>query len=187
MPGPGAGDSGEPRVIVLMGVSGSGKSTIGKRLGEVLGWTFRDADSFHPQANIDKMSRGQPLTDEDRRPWLAAIAAWIDDRLATGEHGIVSCSALKRDYRRALLGGRRQVGLVFLRGDFALIADRMSRRRGHFMPPSLLESQFRTLEEPAPEERALVVPIWLSPRKVVESIVRAYGLTPVSPAPERGP
>jgi carbohydrate kinase (thermoresistant glucokinase family) len=166
-----------------MGVAGSGKSTIGKRLGTMLGWPFRDADSFHPEANVAKMSQGIPLTDEDRGPWLAAIAAWIDARLAAREHGIVSCSALKRAYRRVLLDERRRVGLVYLKGDFTLIADRMSRRQGHFMPVSLLESQFRTLEEPVAEERALIVPIWLSPRKVTETIVRSYGLEPARRIP----
>ena len=161
-----------------MGVSGSGKSTTGKRLGAVLGWPFRDADSFHPQANIEKMSAGIPLTDADRAPWLAAIAAWIADRARTGEPGIVSCSALKRAYRRTLLDGQTGVGLVYLQGSFALISDRMSRRKGHFMPPELLQSQFATLEAPAREEGALVVPIRLSPRKIAERILDAFDLEP---------
>jgi gluconokinase len=166
------------RVIVLMGVSGSGKSTAGKRLATMLGWPFRDADSFHPQANIDKMSAGIPLTDADRAPWLAAIAAWIAERVRAGEPGIVSCSALKRAYRRTLLDGQTGVGLVYLQGSFALISDRMSRRKGHFMPLELLQSQFATLEEPAREEGALVVPIRLSPKKIAERIIDAYRLEP---------
>ena len=161
-----------------MGVSGSGKSTTGKRLGVVLGWPFRDADSFHPQANIDKMSAGIPLTDADRAPWLAAIAAWIAERVRTGEPGIVSCSALKRAYRRTLLDGQTGVGLVYLQGSFALISDRMSRRKGHFMPPELLQSQFATLEAPSRVEGALVVPIRLSPRKIAERILEAFDLEP---------
>src|SRR5262245_52895169 len=124
----------KPLVLVLMGVSGSGKSTTGTRLSKVLGWPFRDADSFHPPANIDKMSRGLPLTDEDRQPWLRAIALWIDERLVSNERGIVSCSALKRAYRRIIIGERIGVRLVYLRGDIDLIGDRISRRRNHFMP-----------------------------------------------------
>ena len=170
--------SGPPCVIVLMGVSGSGKSTTGKRLSTTLDWPFRDADSFHPQANIDKMSRGIPLTDADRAPWLAAIAAWIAERVRTSEPGIVSCSALKRAYRKTLLDGQSGVGLVYLQGNFALIADRMSRRKGHFMPLELLKSQFETLEEPAPDEGALVVPVRLSPKKIIERIMTGFGLTP---------
>jgi carbohydrate kinase (thermoresistant glucokinase family) len=166
------------RVIVLMGVSGSGKSTVGNALASALGWEFRDADSFHPPANVEKMSRGVPLTDEDRAPWLAAIAAWIDERLATGNTGIVSCSALKRAYRKVLLDGKPGVGLVHLRGHFDLIAARMAARRGHFMPASLLRSQFQTLQEPGPDERALAVSIDPPAEKIVQEIIAAFGLRP---------
>ena len=110
-----------PLVILLMGVSGSGKSTTGTALSQKLGWPFRDADSFHPPANVEKMSRGTPLTDEDRWPWLAAIAQWIDERCQAGERGIVSCSALKRTYRSRIIGTRSGVQLVYLKGDIALI------------------------------------------------------------------
>lgn len=166
----------KPLVLVLMGVSGCGKSTTGARLSKLLGWPFRDADSFHPQANIDKMSKGLPLTDEDRQPWLAAIAQWIDERLAAGECGIVSCSALKRAYRRIIVGERAGVRLVYLKGNMDLIGDRLSRRRNHFMPAALLRSQFDALEEPQGDERALSVPISLSPRRVVEAIVQELRL-----------
>ena len=166
------------RVIVLMGVSGSGKSTVGNALASALGWEFRDADSFHPPANIEKMSRGVPLTDADRAPWLAAIAAWIDDRLAAGNTGIVSCSALKRAYRQVIVGGRTGVGLVHLRGSFDLIAARMAARRGHFMPPSLLQSQFQTLEEPGPDEHALAVSIDAPADTIAHEIITAFGLRP---------
>jgi gluconokinase len=166
----------KPLVLVLMGVSGCGKSTTGARLSKLLGWPFRDADSFHPQANIDKMSKGLPLTDEDRQPWLAAIAKWIDERLATGECGIVSCSALKRNYRRIIVGERVGVRLVYLKGNMELIGDRLSRRRNHFMPPALLRSQFDALEEPQGDERALSVPISLTPRRVVEAIMQELKL-----------
>jgi carbohydrate kinase (thermoresistant glucokinase family) len=175
MDGPAAG---KIRVIVLMGVSGSGKSTVGNALASALGWEFRDADSFHPPNNVEKMSRGVPLNDEDRAPWLKAIAAWIDDRLATGRTGIVSCSALKRAYRQVLLDGRSGVGLVHLRGDFDLIAARMAARRGHFMPLSLLENQFQTLEEPGPDEHALAVSIDASADNIAQKIVAAFGLRP---------
>jgi carbohydrate kinase (thermoresistant glucokinase family) len=154
-----------------MGVSGVGKSTTGTLLSRRLGWLFRDADSFHPPANIEKMSRGVPLDDEDRRPWLAAIAAWMDERLHSGEAGIVSCSALKRAYREVLLDGRERVQLVFLKGHKPLLAARMAARLNHFMPPELLDSQFATLEEPSPEERPLVVPVSQTPEEVVEFIL----------------
>jgi gluconokinase len=171
-----------PSVLVLMGVSGVGKSTTGALLSERLGWPFRDADSFHPPQNIAKMSRGVPLDDEDRAPWLAAIAAWIDERLERGERGIVSCSALKRSYRQVLLDGRERVRLVFLKGGKPLLAARMAARLDHFMPPELLDSQFATLEEPSAEERPLIVPVAQTPHEVVELILSRLGLA--SPLPE---
>jgi gluconokinase len=160
-----------PTAILVMGVSGSGKSTAGENLAVELGWPFRDADSFHPAANVAKMSAGVPLTDEDRWPWLQAIAAWIDERRQMGKPGIVSCSALKRAYRRVLLDGRPDVRLVYLQGDQPLIAGRMGRRQGHFMPTALLTSQFAALEEPAADEWPIIVPIELSPRRIVEHIL----------------
>jgi gluconokinase len=160
-----------PTAILVMGVSGSGKSTAGENLALELGWPFRDADSFHPPANVVKMSAGIPLTDADRWPWLAAIAAWIDERRDMGHPGIVSCSALKRAYRRILLDDRPDVRLVYLQGDQPLIAARMGRRTGHFMPPALLTSQFATLEEPTADEWPIVVPIELSPRRIIEHIL----------------
>ncbi len=178
-PTPRSGDPNQPpRVIVLMGVSGSGKTTTGRRLATVLGWPFRDADSFHPAANIDKMSRGLALDDHDRAPWLAAIAAWIDAQRATGATGVVSCSALKRRYRDVLLSCRPDVALVHLTGSFALINDRISRRKGHFMPPALLQSQFEALEDPATDEHALTLSVRMPPKRVVEGIVEHFGLTP---------
>jgi carbohydrate kinase (thermoresistant glucokinase family) len=168
-----------PAVVLLMGVSGSGKTTTGKRLATALGWPFRDADEFHPPANIAKMAAGQPLDDADRGPWLAAIGAWIDDQRRSGQNGIVSCSALKRGYRETLAGGRPDVAVVYLKGSKALIGDRLSRRRGHFMPPALLDSQFAALEEPDPSEGVLFVSMRLSPKRVVERIVAGLGLDPV--------
>jgi len=161
-----------------MGVSGAGKTTTGKRLANLLGWPFRDGDEFHPRANIEKMADGIALCDEDRAPWLGAIAAWIDECRTADRGGIVSCSALRRAYRDAIIGERPDVGLVYLRGSRALIADRLSRRRGHFMPPSLLISQFRILEEPLPDEHAIVVSMRLPPKRVVERIVALAGLQP---------
>jgi carbohydrate kinase (thermoresistant glucokinase family) len=129
------------------------------------------------------MASGQPLNDTDRAPWLAAIAGWIDDHRAAGTHGVVSCSALKRRYREVLIGTRPDVGLVYLKGGFALIADRMGRRKGHFMPPALLKSQFEALEEPFGDEAALVVSIRLPPKRVVERIVEGFALTPARVIP----
>jgi len=165
-----------PPVIVLMGVSGCGKSTAGTALSQALAWPFRDADSFHPQANIDKMRQGLPLGDEDRWPWLAAIAAWIDERCQHGEPGIVSCSALKRAYRQRIIGDRQGVRLVYLKGDRDTIARRLGGRRHHFMPASLLESQFAALEEPHVEERPVIVSVAMPPRKVVAVIIDRLGL-----------
>jgi gluconokinase len=161
----------EPVVVVLMGVSGCGKSTIGKGLSQVLGWPFRDADSFHPPANIEKMSRGVPLEDADRWPWLSAIAAWIDAQHAAGAPGIVSCSALKRAYRAHIVGARDGVRLVYLKGDMGLIAGRLAGRKGHFMPAALLQSQFDALEEPAAGERHLAADIAPPPEDVVGAIM----------------
>ena len=164
-----------PLLVVLMGVSGCGKSTIGAALSQALGWPFRDADSFHPPANIDKMSRGVALDDADRWPWLTAIARWIDMQRASGAPGIVSCSALKRAYRQHIIGARRGVRLVYLKGDMALIAGRLAQRKGHFMPPGLLQSQFDALEEPLQAERPLAVDIAVPPEGVVAAIIAQLG------------
>jgi gluconokinase len=165
-----------PLAVVLMGVSSSGKSTTGLLLSERLGWPFRDADSFHPPANIAKMSRGIPLEDSDRWPWLDAIAAWIDENLIAHQSVLVSCSALKKSYRRRLVRDRTDVRLVFLQGSFALIGKRMAERRDHFMPVSLLQNQFEVLEEPSPEENALVVSVALPVERVTQTIIVELGL-----------
>ena len=164
-----------PQILVVMGVSGSGKTTVAKMLAERLGWPFQEGDDLHPPANVAKMHAGTPLTDEDRLPWLQAIAAWIDAREAAGEPGIVTCSALKHHYRDVIIGDRPGVRLVYLQGDLAMIAKRLGARQGHFMPASLLESQMATLEEPAPDEHALTVPIDGSAEHAVERIVEALG------------
>jgi gluconokinase len=171
-----------PMVIVLMGVSSSGKSTIGRHLAKMLGWTYRDADSFHPPANIAKMRRGIPLEDSDRWPWLDAIAQWIDDELGKGQSALVSCSALKRSYRRRLIRDRTDVRLVFLRGSFELIGKRMAQRRHHFMPLSLLKNQFDVLQEPQPEENALTVSIVPPARRVAQTIISKLNLVSARPS-----
>ena len=166
--------------VVVMGVSGSGKSTIASMLAQRLHWVYEDADWFHPQSNIEKMHHGEPLNDEDRWPWLHAIAEWIDATRRAGGHGVVACSALKRAYRDDLIGARRDVRLVFLKGDRDLIARRIAARADHFMPTTLLESQFATLEEPQADERAIVVSIVPHPREIVEAIVKELGTQSVA-------
>jgi gluconokinase len=174
-----------PVVIVLMGVSSSGKSTIGRQLAKMLGWPYRDADSFHPAANIEKMRRGIPLEDSDRWPWLDAIAAWIDEELGKGQSALVSCSALKRSYRRRLIRERTDVRLVFLKGSFELVGKRMAQRRHHFMPLSLLKTQFDVLEEPEPEENALTVSIVPPARRVAQTIISRLKLVSAKPSGDR--
>ena len=166
--------------IVVMGVSGSGKSTIASMLAQRLHWVYEDADWFHPKSNIEKMHHGEPLNDEDRWPWLRAIAEWIDATRSAGGHGVVACSALKRAYRDILIGNRRDVRLVFLKGDRDLIARRIAARANHFMPSTLLESQFATLQEPQADERPIVVTIVPHPREIVEAIVSELGVESVA-------
>lgn len=168
-----AGDVTLPSVIVLMGVAGSGKSTVGAALSKKLGWPYADADEFHPPANVAKMSAGIALTDEDRWPWLAAIAAHIDEARAAGRHAIVSCSALKRVYRDILIGARADVRLVLLDGTKEEIYARMSARKDHFMPLSLLDSQFAALERPGAGEQPVVASINGTPDGIADAIVAA--------------
>ena len=173
-------DAGKPPcALIVMGVSGSGKSTIADKLAERLHWSYEDGDKFHPASNVAKMSAGQPLTDEDRWPWLQAIADEIDRVCRIGGHVVIACSALKRAYRSVLVHGRRDVRFVFLSGTQALIADRLTRRKGHFMPPGLLDSQFKTLEPPAADENPVTVSIDASVDAIIEDIVRQLGLGPV--------
>lgn len=136
-------------VVVVMGVAGCGKSTVGPLIARELGGDFAEGDTFHPPANVAKMSRGEPLDDSDRMPWLVAMADAIRVWQAKEKPTVLACSALRQRYRDILAGGSAQVRFVFLRGAQETIADRIGRRRDHFMPPSLLESQFATLEEPA--------------------------------------
>lgn len=165
-----------PALVIVMGVSGSGKSTVGALLASRLQWTFEDADRFHPPSNIDKMHSGIALTDEDRRPWLAAIAGWIDKTRGLAEHGVIACSALKRRYRDILIGDRADVRLVYLKGDETLIARRLATRHEHFMPQGLLHSQFDALEEPGPDEKCIVAPIEPQPHEIVAGILSALNM-----------
>jgi gluconokinase len=144
-------------VLVVMGVSGVGKTTLGRALAERLGWAFEEGDELHPPANIAKMKAGIPLTDADRAPWLDAVGEWIDHQLGAGRSGVITCSALKRAYRDRIANGRPQVSFVFIQLDQADVAARIASRKGHFMPPSLLASQFADLEPPGPDEPVIVV------------------------------
>jgi carbohydrate kinase (thermoresistant glucokinase family) len=160
-------------VVVVMGVSGAGKTTVGERLAERLRWKFLEGDLLHPPENVAKMKRGEPLTDADRAPWLAAVAEAIDAWRHRREHGVITCSALKRSYRRQIIGERHNVRLVYLEGPRELIAARLASRRGHFMPASLLDSQFATLEPPGPDENPITISI---DRPLPEIIDRILGV-----------
>ena len=169
------GDIGDtrprPRVLVVMGVSGSGKSTVAALAAERLGWTFADGDDFHTTEHVAKMKAGHALDDADRTPWLARIATWIRQRLAAGESAVVACSALKRAYRDALTGGHRDVRIVYLDGAQALVAGRLAARQGHFMAASLLASQFAILEPPGPDEHPITVGIDRPAEGIADAIV----------------
>lgn len=161
------------RVFVVMGVSGSGKTTVGALLAGRLGWPYAEADAFHPEANVAKMAAGHPLDDDDRRRWLAAIAAWIDERIARRETGVITCSALKRRYRDVLR--RPEVQFVYLAGSRELIARRLLARHGHFFRAEMLDSQFADLEPPSPDEDVVTVPIDGTPADTVDEVVAATG------------
>jgi carbohydrate kinase (thermoresistant glucokinase family) len=159
-------------IVVVMGVSGCGKTTVSTLLAERLGWQYQEGDALHPPENVAKMSGGTPLTDADRIPWLQRIASRIDDWRRSGESGVVTCSALKLSYRDIIIGNRPEVGLVHLKGTRALIGERLAARKGHFMPAALLDNQFATLQEPSAEERAITVEIGGTPAEIVAEIVR---------------
>jgi gluconokinase len=159
-------------ILIVAGVSGSGKTTVGALLAGRLGWQFADADAFHPAANVAKMAAGIPLTDADRQPWLHAITAWMDERIALGASAVVTCSALKRAYRDDLLRGRPQARMIFLSVDREEVARRLAARHGHFFPSGLLSSQFDALEPPQPDEpRVTVVPSGPDPQDTVTAII----------------
>jgi gluconokinase len=163
--------------LVVMGVSGSGKSTIARLLADRLGWEFAEADEFHPPANITKMTAGTPLTDEDRWPWLRSIAAWMTERAEAGADVVVTCSALRRVYRDVLREAGSDVRFVHVAGSKELIAGRMASRSGHFMPPSLLESQIATLEPLEDDEDGVVVDLADPPERIVEEALTRLGLS----------
>jgi gluconokinase len=172
-------DAGQmPCALIVMGVSGSGKSTIADKLAERLRWSYEDGDKFHPASNVAKMSAGHPLTDEDRWPWLQAIADEIDRICGAGQHAVIACSALKRAYRDILVHGRSDVRIVYLQGAQELIAKRLAARKNHFMPPGLLDSQFKTLEPPDPRENPVTVSIDAPVDAIVDDIVLGLRLSP---------
>jgi gluconokinase len=160
--------SPRPQGFVVMGVSGCGKSTIAQAIAERIGWTFHDADDFHPQENVDKMRAGIPLNDGDRWPWLARLNGLLSDAIRSGSHPVLACSALKQAYREKLVAGGLPVTVIYLKGSYEEILARLSSREGHFMPPALLRSQFDALEEPT---EAWTVPITLPVDEIVAQIV----------------
>ncbi len=156
-------------IIVVMGVAGSGKTTIGQLLSSKLGWPFFEGDDFHSKANVEKMAQGTPLTDEDRADWLSAIAGQIKLLEKESRSGVIACSALKNSYRIKLSKAAKDIKFVFLRGDYDLLQERLESREGHFMKPSMLKSQFETLEEP---ENSIDVDIKDAPEKIVDTIIQ---------------
>lgn len=182
-----ADDNGKiPCALIVMGVSGAGKSTIADKLAERLRWKYEDGDRFHPASNVAKMSAGQPLTDEDRWPWLQAIADEIERICKAGEHVVIASSALKRPYRDILVHGRPDVRIIYLKGPQELIASRLALRKNHFMPPGLLENQFRTLEPPDASENPVTVSIDGSVETIVDDILRQLGLGPADGGTDAG-
>lgn len=167
-------ESGAPSVLVVMGVSGAGKSTVAAALAGHLGWDLAEGDDFHPPANLRKMAAGHPLDDADRAPWLQAIAGWIQEQTAAGRQGIVTCSALRRRYRDVLR--MPEVVFVLLSPPDDVVANRLAARRGHFMPAALLASQLEALEPPTPEERALTITATGNPQAVAHTVVERLGL-----------
>ena len=169
-------------VVVIMGVTGSGKTTVGKQLASDLGWQYYDADDFHPPANIQKMSDGIPLDDVDRQPWLESLRNLISESLRRNENAVLACSALKRSYRDYLVIDER-VKLIYLKGDYDLIRNRLTQRKGHYMDPNLLKSQFDILEEP---EREVQVDIASGPDEIVRSIKARLSLSDTSSGADAG-
>lgn len=165
-----------PRHIVVMGVSGSGKTTTGQALADLLGWPFVEGDSFHPAANVEKMAKGIPLDDDDRAPWLRALADQIAASELRGESTVMGCSSLKRTYRDILRGGAPKVRFLHIHGPRDLLAERLNHRAGHFFPPKLLESQLATLEPLQPDEDGVVVDLAMTVQEQVRTAVRLLAL-----------
>ena len=163
------------RVVVVMGVSGSGKTTVAERLAAHFGWMFQEGDSLHPPANVAKMAAGQPLDDADRAPWLAIIAQWVEARLVAGQNGVVTCSALKRRYREQIGNGKPGVQFVYLHGDRATLEEHVRSRHHEYMPATLLDSQLATLEEPEPDEHVITVNVATSVEDTVAAVMAKLG------------
>ncbi len=172
-----------PQVVVVMGVSGSGKTTVAQGIATAMGWEFAEGDDFHSAANKAKMASGHPLTDEDRWPWLRSIAEWIDSHSAAGRSSVVTCSALRRVYRELLSDNRPRLRFCELDAPEELIAQRLEQRRGHYMPASLLGSQFATLEPLQPDEPGVRVSVADTPDQIVAHALEALGLTAKDPIP----
>jgi gluconokinase len=168
----------QPFILVVMGVSGAGKSTLAAGLAEALNVPFEEGDALHPPANVAKMEAGEALSDEDRAPWLARTKEWIDVQLERGQSGIVTCSALKRAYRDKLRADRANVGFVYIDGDESLIRQRLSGRKGHFMPASLLASQYATLDPPAADENPIVVSAAAPTQDQIRQVIEALAHRP---------
>lgn len=173
-------------ILIVAGVSGSGKTTVGALVAGRLHWRFADADTFHPEANLAKMREGIPLTDADREPWLHAITAWMDGRIAAGEFGVITCSALKRAYRDRLLSGRPAT-MVFLEANPEVLEERLRTRPGHFFPEKLLNSQLSTLEPPAPDEKRVHVVVSQNSSEATAAQVMASVWPDGEPVPDSTP
>ena len=161
------------RVVVIMGVSGSGKTTVAERVAAAFGWMFQEGDKLHPAANVAKMASGRPLDDADRAPWLAIITEWIDARLHTGHDAFITCSALKRSYREQIGNGKPGVQIVYLHGDHATLEAHINNRHHEFMPATLLDSQLATLEEPTPDEHVITVDVASTVERTVADVIHA--------------
>jgi gluconokinase len=160
-------------VVVVMGVAGCGKTSVAEAMVARLGWPYQEGDALHPPANVEKMHGGTPLTDDDRWPWLDRVAAWIDARLAGGENGVITCSALKRAYRERIIGARAGVRLIYLHGSRELLASRIGARQHHFMPAGLLDSQLATLEAPGADENPIALDVTPTPDVLAEQAIAA--------------
>lgn len=169
---------GDVDLVVVMGVSGCGKTTVGQGIANARGWAYAEGDSFHFKVNVAKMTSGAPLTDEDRWPWLHAIGVWLSDHQANGRSAVVTCSALRRVYRDLLRERRPEVRFCHVHADAAMIKERLDRRAGHYMPPSLLSSQLATLEPLEPDEPGVRVSVAGTPEESVERALNALGLSP---------